>query len=171
MDSPIQTPTRAGRFCLRDCRQVSVCDLTGVERFVVWALRWRAAAHDDPAFAAACLQDSFDRAGLRAAQPALERFVAAAQDRPLDCPAALRLGCWRLSPLEAHALHAIACLQAGILGEAWKALSRVCSRRQAARALLALQELATALERAGGQVSRWRFEEAPAPGDRAALPA
>jgi hypothetical protein len=154
--------TDACRFCLRECRQVSVCDLSGVERFVVWAIRWRAAAHDDESFAAACLQDSFDRAGLGDAQPAFERFVAAARDEPLACPATQRLGCWRLSPLEAHALHAIACLQSGIIGEAWNALARVCSRRQASRALQPLSELAAALERTGGRIARWRFEDAAA---------
>ena len=171
MDGQVIERTEACRFCLRECRQVSVCDLTGVERFVVWAIRWRAAAHDDEAFAAACLQDSFDRAGLREAQPAFERFVAAARDTPLHCPATQRLGCWRLSPLEAHALHAIACLQSGIIGEAWKSLARVCSRPQAGRALQPLHELATALDRIGGRVERWRFDEQVAAGEPEALPA
>jgi hypothetical protein len=171
MDRQAASPAEAGPFRLRECRQVSVCDLTGAERFIVWAIRWRAARHDDEAFAAACLQDSFDRAGLSEAQPAFERFVAAARDTPLHCPAAQRLGCWRLSPLEAHALHAIACLQSGILGEAWKALAAVCPRPQASRALQPLHEVATCLARVGGTVNRWRFEEEGAATRLAAAPA
>lgn len=171
MDRQTPEPNATLPFCLRECGRVSVCDLSGVERFVVWAIRWRAAAHEDEAFAAACLQDSFDRAGLGEAQPAFERFVAAARDTPLHCPAAERLGCWRLSPLEAHALHAIACLQSGILGEAWQALAAVCSRHQASRALQPLHELATCLARVGGSVNRWRFEEEAATTRLAAAPA
>jgi hypothetical protein len=141
--------------CLSRCDQVTVCELTGVERFVVWAIRWRTSSSDSDAFADACLEDSFDRAGLRAAQPAFERFVRATCPVRRHCPAVERLGCWRLSPLEAHALHAIACLQSGLLGEAWKSLGRVCSRGQVARALADLNDLAEALERIGGRVERW----------------
>jgi hypothetical protein len=162
MDANTAAPSTATRlFCLKDCQHVSVCDLTGVERFIVWAIRWRASAHDDAGFAADCLQDSFDRAGLRDAQPAFERFVAAARDEPLHYPAAQRLGCWRLSALEAHSLHAIACLQAGVIGEAWTTLTRVCGNAQAGRALQPLQDLAAALARSGGAINRWKFDPAP----------
>jgi hypothetical protein len=160
MDS---SATPRPRFCLADCRQVSVCDLTGAERFIVWAIRWRASSDAQDEFAAACLDDAFDRAGLRGVQPAFEQFLAASCPMAASCSAADRLGCWRLRPLEAHALHAIACLQAGLLGEAWKALARVCARRQVGRALLHLEELAAALDRIGGRIERWRLEEAPLP--------
>ena len=149
------------RFRLDDCRQVSVCDLSGAERFIVWAIRWRASDHRD-ALDASCLDDAFDRAGLRSAQPAFERFVAVACPVAATCKAADRLGCWRLQPLEAHALHAIACLQAGLLGEAWKALAQVCARREVGRALIQLEELAAALDRIGGRIERWLFEESRA---------
>ncbi len=149
------TPPR----CLRDCGQVSVCDLAGVERFVVWAIRWRTSRDDGDAFADSCLDDSFDRAGLRPALPAFERFVRLTCPNQATCSAAQRLGCWRLSPLEAHALHAIACLQAGLLGEAWKTLARICARRQVGAALGHLEELAEALDRIGGRVQRWRLDE------------
>jgi hypothetical protein len=33
------------------CEHVTVCDLSGVERFVVWAVRWCASLHDDVASA------------------------------------------------------------------------------------------------------------------------
>jgi hypothetical protein len=156
MDS---TPGIRPRFRLDACRQVSVCDLSGAERFIVWAIRWRASADHRDALDASCLDDAFDRAGLRSVQPAFERFVAVACPMAATCKAADRLGCWRLQPLEAHALHAIACLQAGLLGEAWKALAQVCARREVGRALIQLEELAAALDRIGGRIERWLFEE------------
>ena len=90
-DSATGTP----RFSLNDCRQVSVCDLSGAERFIVWAIRWRASNDETDALADSCLEDAFDRAGLRAVQPAFERFVAAACPHATTCRAADRLGCWR----------------------------------------------------------------------------
>lgn len=143
-------------FCLDDCRQVSVCDLPGAERFIVWAIRWRASNGRGDDFAAACLDDAFDRAGLRHAQAAFEGFMSASCPLASQCGAAERLGCWRLRPLEAHALHAIACLQSGLLGEAWKTLALVCARRQVGRALLHLEQLASALDRIGGRIQRWQ---------------
>ena len=49
---------------LNGCEGLSVCDLTGAERFLVWAIRWESSVHDEPDFARDCLQESFDRAGL-----------------------------------------------------------------------------------------------------------
>ncbi|HET9693727.1 MAG TPA: hypothetical protein VFP48_05045 [Steroidobacteraceae bacterium] len=152
--------TRPGpRFRLEECRQVSVCDLSGAERFIVWAIRWQASGVERDALDDSCLDDAFERAGLRTVQPAFERFVAAACPMAASCKAADRLGCWRLQPLEAHALHAIACLQAGLLGEAWKTLARVCARREVGRALIQLEELAAGLDRIGGRIERWFFDE------------
>jgi hypothetical protein len=152
------------RFRLADCGEVSVCDLSGAERFIVWAIRWRAGGSSRDPLDDSCLDDAFDRAGLATVQPAFERFVAVTCPVASTCKAADRLGCWRLRPLEAHALHAIACLQAGLLGEAWKTLARVCVRREVGRALLQLEELASALDRIGGRVERWWFEESSVPG-------
>jgi len=152
---------------LRDCQQVSVCDLTGIERFVVWAIRWRASADATDSFADTCLQDSFEQAGLQAAQPAFEGFMQIACSSRVDCPAWQRLGCWRLNPLEAHALHAIACLQSGLLGEAWTTLARICSTCNAGRALQYLEILADGIEQVGGKVERWHTTEITA---RYALP-
>jgi hypothetical protein len=163
MDARFMATTDAAappRFSLADCRKVSVCDLSGSERFIVWAIRWRISNDGSDPMADSCLEDAFDRAGLRAVQPAFERFVAAACPHAATCRAADRLGCWRLEPVEAHALHAIACLQAGLLGEAWKALARVCARREVGRALLQLEELASALDRIGGRIGRWAFTPA-----------
>ncbi|HET7204601.1 MAG TPA: hypothetical protein VFI92_14655 [Steroidobacteraceae bacterium] len=159
MNSPDPGSSEHPRYRLADCRQVSVCDLTGAERFIVWAIRWRASVDAHDALDASCLDDAFERAGLRSVQPAFERFVAAACPMASACKAADRLGCWRLQPLEAHALHAIACLQAGLLGEAWKALAQVCARREVGRALIQLEELAAALDRIGGRIERWFFDE------------
>jgi hypothetical protein len=142
-------------YDLSRCQQVSVCDLTGAERFVVWAIRWRCSAQDDEEFASACLEDSFDRAGLRGLEQSLERYVCATCPQRLACPAAQRLGCWRLNALEAHSLHAIGGLQAGLLGEAWLALRTVCPDARLQDALESLQEMGDAIARAGGRVHQW----------------
>jgi len=55
---------------------LSVCDLSGAERFVVWALRWESSVHDDPDFAHDCLQESFERAGLGSLVPVFRGYVA-----------------------------------------------------------------------------------------------
>jgi hypothetical protein len=144
-----------GPYDLSRCQQVSVCDLTGAERFVVWAIRWRCSAQDDEEFASACLEDSFDRAGLRGLEQSLERYVCATCPQRLACPAAQRLGCWRLNALEAHSLHAIGCLQAGLIGEAWLALRTVCPDARLQDALESLQEMGDAIARAGGRVHQW----------------
>lgn len=141
---------------LERCRDVSICDLTGAEQFLVWAIRWRSSSHEDEDFAQDCLRDSFDRAGMPDAHPALERFVCAACPLRLSCPASGRLGCWRLNVLEAHALHAAACLQDGLLGEAWQALRAVCPEAHLRPALESLQELGSAIARSGGTIRRWR---------------
>jgi hypothetical protein len=162
MDTTASNAAIEPRFRLAECRQVSVCDLTGAERFIVWAIRWRASTHGDDDLSDSCLDDAFDRAGLSSVRPAFEQFVAAACPMATTCKAVDRLGCWRLQPLEAHALHAIACLQAGLLGEAWKTLARVCVRREVGRALIQLEELAAALDRIGGRIGRWVFDAAAA---------
>jgi hypothetical protein len=155
VDAPVtdRTPRDLDR-----CQEVSVCDLNGAERFVVWAIRWRCSDQDDEEFADACLQDSFDRAGLPAAKEALEQFVCAACPHRLACSALQRLGCWRLNQLEARALHAIACLQAGLIGEAWHTLRVVCPEAKLKVALESLQDMAAALERSGGVIHRWKHE-------------
>mgnify|MGYP000862911554 CR=1 FL=1 len=35
---------------LDGCEGLSVCDLKGAERFLVWAIRWESSVHDDPEF-------------------------------------------------------------------------------------------------------------------------
>jgi hypothetical protein len=154
MDRDDQGPDGTARS-LAHCRNVSVCELNGAERFLVWAIRWRCSAQDDEAFAAECLRDSFERAGLAGSQRALEAFVCSTCPERLSCPSAQRLGCWRLNTLEAHALHAVSCLQRGLIGEAWRTLREVCPEPRLRSALEALQELGVALVRVDGQINPW----------------
>ncbi|MFO1408319.1 MAG: hypothetical protein U1F08_12435 [Steroidobacteraceae bacterium] len=147
-------PGPPGRDLAR-CAEVSICDLSGAEQFLVWAIRWRTSAQDDAEFAEECLTDSFSRAGMPDALPALREFVCAACPMQLDCPASRRLGCWRLNRLEAHALHAVACLQAGLLGEAWLTLRAVVPDASVPAALESLQALGEAVVRSGGTIRRW----------------
>ncbi|MFO1395023.1 MAG: hypothetical protein U1F09_14790 [Steroidobacteraceae bacterium] len=154
----ISTATRTSDHVGHDlarCAEVSICDLSGAEQFLVWAIRWRTSAQDDAEFAEECLTDSFSRAGMPDALPALREFVCAACPMQLDCPASRRLGCWRLNRLEAHALHAVACLQAGLIGEAWLTLRTVCPDASVPAALESLQAIGAALSRAGGPIRRW----------------
>lgn len=140
---------------LDQCDRLTVCDLSGVERFLVWSVRWCASLHEDPAFTDSCLQDSFDRAGLSACLPSFRRYVAMAHGAPTPCPPSSRLGCWRINPLEARTLHALACLQADRFGDAWRALTPICTRSEAARAMLALGEIADALSGLQAKVRTW----------------
>src|SRR5512134_127675 len=124
--SPRLEPAPSGD--LQDCAHMNVCDLTGVERFVVWAVRWAASVHDEPQFARECLEESFERARLASVLPAFRTYVRSVHGEPSPCPPAARLGCWRLNPTEAHTLHALASLQADRFGDAWRALVAVCRR-------------------------------------------
>lgn len=149
------------------CVDVSVCSLGGAERFLVWALRWEASMHDDSAFARECLRESFERAGIIDVLPVFRSYVAAVHGAPSPCAPALRLGCWKVNALEARTLNAVACLQAGRFGEAWRAVTSLASPRGAAGAMLALGEMADALSREGGRIRRWqdiasRHEQEPA---------
>ena len=150
---PVDADTVAG---------TSVCDLGGAERFVVWAVRWQASQHDDEGFAQDCLDESFARAGIGHAAAAFCRYVRAIHGSPLPCAPAARLGCWRINLLEATTLHAVACLQAGLFGDAWRAVSSLCPRSGAARTMLALGELAEELSQAGGRIRPWPIVAATA---------
>lgn len=141
--------------------RLTVCDLTGAERFLVWSMRWLASLHDDPGFADLCLRDSFERAGLAACLPGFRRYVAAVQGPPEHCPPAARLGCWRINEREARMLHAIACLQTDRFGDAWRLLVRECGRSEAARAMLALGEIADALCVLQARVRPWDASPEP----------
>jgi len=73
----------------------------------------------------------------------------------VPCAPATRLGCWRVNALEAITLHAVACLQADRFGDAWRALASHCTRTDAARAMLALGELADSLSAMEARVRPW----------------
>lgn len=147
--------TNAANLDLENFGRLTVCDLTGVERFLVWGVRWCASLHEDEGFADMCLQDSFERAGLSPCLAAFRRYVAMAHGAPTHCPPAARLGCWRINAVEARTLHALACLQADRFGDAWRALIPVCTRTEAARAMLALGEIADALSGLQVHVRAW----------------
>jgi hypothetical protein len=151
--SPVAGP--APLVNLDGCEGLSVCDLQGAERFLVWALRWESSVHDDPDFAFECLQESFDRAGLGTVSSAFRSYVAMVHGAPLPASPASRMGCWRINAMEASTLHAIACLQAGLFGDAWRTVSSLCTRARATPALLALGELAEELTLIGGQIRPW----------------
>lgn len=140
---------------LKVCEGLSVCDLTGAERFLVWAIRWESSLHDDPDFARDCLQESFERANLGPLVPVFRGYVAIVHGEPLPASPASRMGCWRINKVEAMTLHAIACLQAGLFGDAWRAMSTLCSRTGATRALLSLGELAEEFSNIGGLIRPW----------------
>jgi hypothetical protein len=137
------------------CAGVSVCALTGAERFLVWALRWESSLHEDPEFARECLQESFERAGMIEVLPVFRTFVRAVHGSRAPCAPASRLGCWKVNAFEATTLHAVACLQDGHFGESWRALSGLAPTRGAAGAMLALGEVAESLSRIGGRIRRW----------------
>lgn len=136
-------------------KHMTVCDLSGVERFLVWAVRWCASLHDDDEFADLCLRDSFERAGLAPCLPGFRRFVAMAHGAPVPCAPAARLGCWRINAVEALTLHTIACLQADRFGDAWRALCSIGTRTEAAPAMLALGEIADLLSGMQARVRPW----------------
>lgn len=146
---------------LKGCGTVSVCDLNGAERFLVWAVRWQASQHDDTEFAAECLQETFERAGLGHLLPVFRGYVGIVHGAPSPCAPATRLGCWRVNAVEANTLHAVACLQSGRFGEAWQTLGSLCSRAGPARAMLALGEVAEALLATGGRVRPWQGYAGP----------
>jgi hypothetical protein len=149
------TTNRPQDLDLRSSENLTVCDLTGVERFLVWSVRWCASLHDEPEFADLCLRDSFERAGIASCLAPFRRYVAMAHGQPAPCPPASRLGCWRINAVEAATLHAIACLQADRFGEAWRALTPICSRLETPRAMLALGEIADELSRLQARVRPW----------------
>lgn len=66
----------------------------------------------------------------------------------------------KLGAFECHTLHALACLQAGLLGEAWKSLVPVWGTGEAGKALVRLQEVAEALQLRDHRVERWQFDPA-----------
>jgi hypothetical protein len=148
-------PATTPALDLSACEHMTVCDLTGVERFLVWAVRWCASQHDDDAFADLCLRDSFERANLAGCLPSFRRFVTMAHGDPAPCPPAARLGCWRINALEAITLHTVACLQGDRFGDAWRTLTSHCGRVDSARAMLALGELADALSAMEARVRPW----------------
>jgi hypothetical protein len=99
-----------------------------------------------------------EREELRDLRRVIERYLhhhTPAAPRHEDSEAELRL-----DVLEVQTLHALACLQSGLLGEAWKSLVPVWGAAEAGQALLRLQEVAEALQSRNRRVERWQFDPA-----------
>lgn len=135
------------RPCQAGQRPVALDDLEPGERLVVAALR--AARGETPALR--------EIDGRQLVLAAIDGYA----DELKSCalirdPADPRT----VNSLEALTLHAIACMQSGLLGDAWKALRRICPSMQLDRALARLDEAAHALTRGGDRLARWRFDDA-----------
>jgi hypothetical protein len=67
--------------------------------------------------------------------------------------------------VRSQTLHALACLQADRFGDAWRTLSSLCTRAEAARAMLALGEIADLIAAQGARIRPWEAtaRSSPAP--------
>jgi hypothetical protein len=143
---------------LPESGRVALSELSGAELWFVRALRSRVATC--AAARGSRPESAASSHGLGEAEPALERFVEATCAGGTS-PACAPVAADGLSTFEAHVMHAVACLQSGLLGEAWKTLAHVCSSGVAGRALLPLEEVAAALARTGRRLGRWHLEDGP----------
>jgi hypothetical protein len=141
---------------LQDHASISVCELNAVESLIVRAVRWAGSVHADPSLTEARLQDAFDGAGMGGALPVLTRYLASIHGTASPTVPAELHGCWRLNALEAHTLHALACLQAERFGDAWRTLVTAGQGLDISRAMLTLSEVADALTAVGSRVRPWR---------------
>jgi hypothetical protein len=141
---------------LQDFASISVGELNAIERLIVWAVRWAGSVHDDPLLAGERLQEAFAGAGMNGILPAFTRYVASIQGSGLVYAAEELQGRWPLNALEAHTLHALACLQAERFGEAWRALAAADQRLDVSRAMLALSEVADGLTAVDSRIRPWR---------------
>jgi hypothetical protein len=134
--------------------ELRVSELNRAERLVVCAIRAGASRSDHGGIAIA----EHERDELRDLRRVVERYLQ------LNTPGAPRLQDdgtdARLGVFERHTLHALACVQAGLLGEAWKSLVPIWGAAEAGKALLQLQEVAAALQLRGHRVERWQFDPA-----------
>lgn len=146
---------------LRDPRplvgeRLPLAALDRAERIVVRAMRAVGAsprsARDDAQL------DELERAVLRELRPAMDRYLQ--QLPPGQKPPAVDATASQVGAFELHTLHALACLQAGLLGEAWKSLVPVWAHAEAGKALLRLQEVAAVLQLRGQRIERWSFDPA-----------
>lgn len=130
-------------------------DLNHAERLVICAIR---TSESRPGSSDAILVATHEQEELRDLRRVTKRYLhhhMAAAPRHEEGEADLRL-----SVFELQTLHALACLQSGLLGEAWKSLVPVWGAGGAGQALVRLQEVAEALQSHDRRVERWQFDPA-----------
>jgi hypothetical protein len=134
--------------------ELRLSDLNRAERLVICAIR----AGESGSGSAVIPVADHEREELRDLRLVVGRYlhhhtpVTPGQDADEAGP--------RLGAFEFHTLHALACLQAGLLGEAWKSLALVWGDAEAGPALVRLQEVAEALQLRDRRLERWQFEPA-----------
>jgi hypothetical protein len=134
--------------------ELRLSDLNRAERLVICAIR---AGASGPGRGGIPVADH-EREELSDLRRVVERYLEQhTPAAPLPDDGATDV---RLDAFECHTLHALACLQAGLLGEAWKSLVPVWGRSEAGKALVRLQEVAEALQLRGRRVERWPFDPA-----------
>jgi hypothetical protein len=147
--TPVPDPRLAAGGKLR------VSDLNRAERLVICAIR---AGASRPGSSDSFPVAEHEREEIRDLRRVIERYLhhhmPAAPGRE-DAEADPWLGVF-----EFHTLHALACLQAGLLGEAWKSLVPVWGAGEAGPALVRLQDVAEALQSRDHRVERWQFDPA-----------
>ena len=135
--------------------RIRLSDLNRAERLVVCAIR---AGASRPARSDVIPVAEHEREELRDLRRVIERYLhhhTPAAPRHEESEDELRLGVFEL-----QTLHALACLQSGLLGEAWKSLVPVWGAGEAGQALVRLQEVAEALQSRDRRVERWQFDPA-----------
>jgi hypothetical protein len=138
MPAPALPDLDVSRRSPRGQAQVALASLDAGEQLVVQALR---------AARSGSRGRSLTREPQRAAAPAvaaaLERYACHLLPDDEDIVATAGGGdTGYVTAIEAQTLQAIACMQAGLLGEAWKVLADICSPGRAGDALIALEEVA-----------------------------
>lgn len=134
--------------------ELLLSDLNHAERLVICAIRAGASGPGGGGIPVA----EHEREELRDLHRVVERYLqrhTPAAPQPDIGATDVKLGAF-----ECHTLHALACLQAGLLGEAWKSLLPVWGTGEAGKALVRLQEVADALQLRDRRVERWQFDPA-----------
>jgi hypothetical protein len=133
--------------------ELRLSDLNRAERLVICAIRAGASWPGRD-----CLVADHEREELHDLRRVVERYL---QRRSPAAPTRDEGGTdVTLGAFECHTLHALACLQAGLLGQAWKALVPVWGDAEAGQALVRLQEVATVLQLRDHRIGRWQFDPA-----------
>jgi hypothetical protein len=134
--------------------ELRLSDLNRAERLVICAIRAGTSRPGRDCVPVAGHEPDELRDLRRVIERYLQRHMPAAP-LPDDGATDVRLGAF-----ECHTLHALACLQAGLLGEAWKSLVPVWGADEAGQALVRLQDVAEALQLRDRRVERWQFDPA-----------